>query len=346
MIEKAIEVLNIVKNHLESNKALCPFPQRDLIYSIFFYNNSLKEEFISAFPIDRANEFQKTLLFMTRVNSSSDRPPNDLVGALGYGEISRRDLINKIDDILNELNKKSNAKVMRNVMINQEDDYDLFISHASEDKDALARPLTKKLLKLGYHVFLDELAIKLGDSITESINKGLSKSEYCILIVSPTFLEKNWTKAELNSITNMYIGSNKKILPIWHNVTYDEIKRTTPLLIDLRAADSSKGIDYLIDEITKSIGKPKHKQTLKTNYTWNFHDFSEEVQTSFLKHLAKIYEDIDLMCYHEALEDAMIFLDSIRNHGISDAVVQEFEKTYEQFKRMLMQDEQDLWNDR
>lgn len=234
---------------------------------------------------------------------------------------------------------------MGNIKVNNNEDYDLFISHASEDKAVLARPLAKELLKLGYNVFLDELVIKLGDSITESINKGMSQSKYCVLIISPTFLEKNWTKAELSSIKNMYIGPDKRILPIWHNVTYDDIKKTAPLLIDLRAADSSKGIEFLIEEIQKAIGNPPNKQILKTNYEWNFHDFSEVVQLSILKNLYKILADVDLEYYHESLEESLFYLDSIRNYGLSDIVAQEFEKTYREFQKLIREDEEDLWND-
>jgi len=176
--------------------------------------------------------------------------------------------------------------------INKE--YDLFISYASEDKLELARPLAKGLLKKGYNVFLDELVIKLGDSITQSINNGLANAKYGILIISPVFLQKNWTKAELNALTNMFITSKKKLLPIWHNVDYDDIEKNIPLLSDIKAAKSSDNIDSIIHQIEDSIGKPKRKIFSETNYIWNLLDFSEYLQIELLKTIESISNRAEL----------------------------------------------------
>ena len=184
MIDKAIELLKILKRDLENNKSLCPFPHRDLIYSIFLNNNgTLKDEFINIFPMEKADEFYRVISIMGTAYASSGLPPNDKVESVYRGCIDRGNLIQKIDEIINELNKKDNRENSENIIINRVGHNDLFISHASEDKETLARPLAKNLLKLGYNVFLDELVIKLGDSITESINKGLTESKYCIIVI-------------------------------------------------------------------------------------------------------------------------------------------------------------------
>ncbi len=345
MIDKAISLLNIVKKHLEDNLPLCPFPQRDIIYSVFLNNGVLKDEFINAFPIEKANVFQRTILIMGMADVSSGFAPHDEVGSMRYGNISRKDLIEKIDEILYELNRSNNKLSFENIYTNDEN-YDIFISHASEDKATLARPLAKELLKLGYSVFIDELVIKLGDSITESINQGLSKAKYCIIIISNVFLVKNWTKAELNSITNMYISSDKKILPIWHGITYEDIVTNTPLLSDLKAADSKKGIDFLVNEITKSIGMPKKEYSLKTNYLWNFFDFCEPLQLSILKNLIESLDDVDLKYYHSALEEISIFMDSLRIHITSDILAKEYEKVYNEVQDLILIDMADLENGR
>lgn len=345
MIEKALALLNMVKQHLENNLPLCPFPQRDIIYSVFLNNGALKDEFITAFPIEKASDFHRIILIMGTAISSSGFAPNDEVSSMGYGKLSRKALIEKIDEILYELNR-SNNKSDENIYTNDVDNFDIFISHASEDKDALARPLAKILLKLGYSVFLDELVIKLGDSIAKSINQGLSRAKHCIIIISNTFLEKNWTKAELNSITNMYISSDKKILPIWHGVTYEDIVNNVPLIVDLKAVDSKKGIDFLVNEITKSIGPPAEKSSLRTNYLWNFFDFSETVQLSILKHLIESLTDVDIQDYHSALEETTIFINSLRTHNMSDILTKEFEKVCKEVDNLIVADIEDLKNNR
>lgn len=50
--------------------------------------------------------------------------------------------------------------------------YDAFISHASEDKESLARPLAEKLRDLGFSIWYDEFQLKVGDSLRRSIDKG------------------------------------------------------------------------------------------------------------------------------------------------------------------------------
>lgn len=62
--------------------------------------------------------------------------------------------------------------------------YDVFISHASEDKDAIARPLATMLERLSVRVWYDEFSLKLGDSLTSAIDKGLQESRYGLVILS------------------------------------------------------------------------------------------------------------------------------------------------------------------
>ena len=53
--------------------------------------------------------------------------------------------------------------------------YDVFISHASEDKALFVRPLAKALQQAGLKVWYDEFTLKLGDSLRESIDRGLGE---------------------------------------------------------------------------------------------------------------------------------------------------------------------------
>jgi TIR domain len=75
--------------------------------------------------------------------------------------------------------------------------WDLFISYASEDKEEIARPLAKELARSGLAVWFDEFELKLGDSLLKSIDKGLSRSRYGVVILSHAFfrstgLNPNW----------------------------------------------------------------------------------------------------------------------------------------------------------
>lgn len=70
--------------------------------------------------------------------------------------------------------------------------FDVFISHATEDKETLVRPLALALAQHGFKVWYDEFELKLGDSLSKSIDHGLVSSAYGIVILSKAFFSKNW----------------------------------------------------------------------------------------------------------------------------------------------------------
>ena len=101
--------------------------------------------------------------------------------------------------------------------------YEVFISHASEDTDKVARPLKQMLEARGLRVWFDEEELRLGDSLRRGIVAGLSRSRYGLVILSPDFLRKDWTNLELDSLVAREGVASKVVLPIWHNVSKDDI---------------------------------------------------------------------------------------------------------------------------
>lgn len=67
---------------------------------------------------------------------------------------------------------------------------DVFISHAWEDKAAVARPLADALVTRGYEVWYDEFTLKLGDSLRAKIDEGLRSARFAVVILSPSFITK------------------------------------------------------------------------------------------------------------------------------------------------------------
>lgn len=78
--------------------------------------------------------------------------------------------------------------------------WDVFISHAYEDKEEIARPLANKLAEAGLKVWLDEAELMLGDSLREKIDEGLTNSQFGVIILSRPFFDKRWPKSELNGL--------------------------------------------------------------------------------------------------------------------------------------------------
>ena len=129
--------------------------------------------------------------------------------------------------------------------------YDAFISHASEDKQKLVKPLADALTRMGYRIWYDEFELRVGDSLRQSIDKGLVNSGFGIVILSPSFFSKNWPQYELNGLTAREMKGHKVILPIWHMVDRDEVFSYSPPLAD-KVALFTRGAS--IKTIAKALG--------------------------------------------------------------------------------------------
>lgn len=122
--------------------------------------------------------------------------------------------------------------------------YDFFITYASEDKAEIACPLADALKAKGYRLWYDEDILRVGDSLSESIDLGLTESRYGIVILSPTFFSKHWTKRELRAL--VVLDEQGKILPVWHGVTKQDVAKHSSTLADVIAARTSEGLACLI----------------------------------------------------------------------------------------------------
>lgn len=132
--------------------------------------------------------------------------------------------------------------------------YDFFLSHASEDKESIARPLYNALTAAGVTVWFDQAVLKIGDSLRRKIDEGLAKCTYGIVIISPSFLAKEWPQRELDGLVALEVQSGKtKILPIWHEIDRDALTRRSPVLADRVAGKSIEGVDALVKKILAVI---------------------------------------------------------------------------------------------
>jgi hypothetical protein len=131
--------------------------------------------------------------------------------------------------------------------------WDVFISHASEDKDNFVRPLAEALVKKGLKIWYDEFTFKLGDSLRRSIDHGLSQSKWGVVIISPHFLKKEWPQKELDGLVAREINGRKVILPIWHDITYETLVKYSPTLADRFAAKSSSGLNQVVSDLLDAM---------------------------------------------------------------------------------------------
>ena len=119
----------------------------------------------------------------------------------------------------------------------------MFISHASEDKDCFARPLAEALRTRGLRVWFDEFTLRVGDSLRRSIDRGLAHASFGVVIISPSFLAKEWPQKELDGLVAREVHGHKVILPVWHNVDADTVRSYSLILADRLATSSAKGLE-------------------------------------------------------------------------------------------------------
>lgn len=132
-------------------------------------------------------------------------------------------------------------------------EYDVFISHSADDKDEYVSQLAISLKEADISIWYDSDSIGWGQSIRQSIDKGLSNSRYGIVVISPSFIEKYWTNYELDGILSKESSTGRQmILPIWHNVTADQVKKYSQSLSGKLALNSAVNT---IDDITDNLKK-------------------------------------------------------------------------------------------
>jgi hypothetical protein len=135
--------------------------------------------------------------------------------------------------------------------------HDVFISHAGEDKEGIARPLAVRLRELGYRVWFDEFELQVGMRLRRSIDRGLAGSRFGIVILSPSFFAKEWPQRELDGLAALEAaGGGHRILPVWHQVDQSAVATYSPMLADRVAVRSDRPLDDVVAQLMRAIGPP------------------------------------------------------------------------------------------
>ncbi len=165
----------------------------------------------------------------------------------------------KFDNYQNQIKALNNQLNMPKVVFQNnisdlpdEDEYDVFISHAWEDKEDFVEEFVIELEKLGLKVWYDKAKMKLGDSMRQKIDSGLNKSKYGIVVLSPNYIAegKYWTKTELDGLFQLESVNGKRIIPIWHNLQKKEVMAFSPTIAGKFAASTATQTP---EEIAKQI---------------------------------------------------------------------------------------------
>jgi len=133
------------------------------------------------------------------------------------------------------------------------------LSHAREDKDAVARPFAEKLQSLGLKVWFDEFNLKWGKSLRKTIDEGLANSLFGVVVLSKVFFKKEWTQIELDGLTTIMTTTGKdNILPLRFDISHDELAKTSPTLAGIFSRSWDEGIDKLANEVKELVDERKN----------------------------------------------------------------------------------------
>jgi hypothetical protein len=135
-------------------------------------------------------------------------------------------------------------------------EWDIFISHASEDKPSVVEPLANELKYVhGLRVWYDRWTLKVGDSLRQKIDEGLVSSQYGVVILSQDFFAKEWPQRELDGLfmRETINGGKKVILPVVHGMTYEQISKFSLLITGKLALNTRDGIHEIARQIAEVV---------------------------------------------------------------------------------------------
>ena len=125
--------------------------------------------------------------------------------------------------------------------------YDVFISHASKDKNVYVDSLNAAVRKLGLNIFYDTDVLSWGDNWKQVILDGTKSSEFAIIVISNNFFDREWTERELGEFLSRQNENHQKIvLPLLYGISLDELKEHYPELGDIQCVSAD---EHNIEEI-------------------------------------------------------------------------------------------------
>lgn len=257
-IERSIHPIdaNITRKQKEAHSLLDKIAREKDLKRMIDYQKDLtkKNEEISKLEKDKsskskslADKQKKKLELLSKLNKEEQKERDK-------AKKEQKEMLTLQQQITREMEKQKmqslhSFDVLKPQPIDQTS-YDVFVSHASEDKDDFVRDFVKCLQQHGLKVWYDEFTLSVGDRLRRSIDNGLKNSRYGIVVLSEAFFSKEWPQRELDGLFAREVNGEKVILPIWHKISKNEVLKFSPLIADMLALNTSS---FTIEEIAKEI---------------------------------------------------------------------------------------------
>jgi hypothetical protein len=86
---------------------------------------------------------------------------------------------------------------------------------------------------------------------------GLARSRFGVVVLSRSFFQKGWANYELDGLVTRAVSGEQILLPIWHQITKQELMNYSPSLADKVARSTgTHTVEEIASEIVEVIRQP------------------------------------------------------------------------------------------
>lgn len=215
---------------------------------------------------------------------------------------------------------------------------DVFICHASEDKSTFVDPLANRLKNLSVRVWFDSFVIEPGDRLTEKIADGVANCRNGLIVLSPAFIGKPWTKYELSGLLNRFVEDGPRLIPVWLDISRPQIAKFNPMIADIRAISGGrKQINEIALEILKLV-RPQLYENIIMMGKLKDPTFKFQVRKIPIKNL-----DFGPVRHHDLPSALLIRIQNI-HFALRDVLSTSLNETIEDFQRDLHPEQEvEIW---
>jgi len=121
----------------------------------------------------------------------------------------------------------------------QPDLRDVFLCHAWDDRQGVAKELHDWLVSAGVKVWFSEKDLGLGVPMMRAIDKGLANSRIGLVLVTPALLTRLPKEGVADKELSALLAGNQ-LVPIVHNTTYGALRNVSPLLASRTGLDTAE----------------------------------------------------------------------------------------------------------
>jgi hypothetical protein len=128
---------------------------------------------------------------------------------------------------------------------------DVFLCHAWDDRQGIAKELHNLLVSNGVSVWFSEKDVTLGVPLMRAIDKGLANSRIGLVLVTPALIKRLPQEGIADKELSALLARDQ-LVPIVHNTTYEALREVSPLLASRTGLSTA---EETIEEIATKLAE-------------------------------------------------------------------------------------------